>query len=367
MSDLLRLRVDDSIIALMASRKFSLAVTIAPDGLMLLGLSPEGKLHIELRYISHAFAVAFDRGRLAVSNRQEIVVYGNSPRLAPQHPEHPGLYDAFFTPLVSFFTGDCAVHDIAITRQGLVVANTRFSTVCLIDGQYNFNPIWQPKFISAPMPEDRCHLNGLVVTDDQVRYVTAFGSSDQKGGWRAEKECRGVLIDVVCDSILLGNLSMPHSPRLFDGRLFVLESGFGAVLEIDPNNGEKRCLARLPGLTRGLCADKDILFVGLSHRRSSKLDWKLPIDSLDTPLKAGVAAVDANTGNVIGMIEILNDLREVFDVKLLPNIACPGIADINNPDGFFLLDSSAGSYWLTTAPADRGGAAAGTQSKPETA
>lgn len=348
MNDLLSLRVDDSLIALMANRKFSLAITISPDGLLLLGLTPEGKLNIELRHFPHAFAIAIDQNRLAVSTRHEIIVYSNSPLLAPQHPEQPGLYDAFFTPRVSFFTGDCAVHDMAITRHGLVVANTRFSTVCLIDGQYNFNPIWHPSFISAPMPEDRCHLNGLVVTGEQLRYVTAFGSSDQKEGWRMQKECQGVLIDVLRDSVLVGGLNMPHSPRLFGDRLFVLESGIGAVLEINPNNGEKRCLARFPGLTRGLCADNDILFVGLSHRRPSKHDWKLPIDNLDTPLKAGVVAMDANTGKVLSMLEILNASREVLDVKLIPNIACPGIADSNKPESFFLIDSPAGSYWLKT-------------------
>lgn len=346
----LTIHADKGLMELMAARKLSLAVTIVPDGLVLVGLSPQGNLSVEHRVIPHAWALAYEHGRLAVSNLREIIVYGNSPRLASSHPERPGHFDAFFTPQATFFTGDCSVHDMVITPRGLVVANTRFSSVCLIDGQYNFNPIWHPSFISAQMPEDRCHLNGLAVADNQVRYVTAFGAFDKKEGWRTRQGDQGVLVDVVQDSILLGNLSMPHSPRLFDGRLFVLESGFGAVLEIDPNTGKKRCLANFPGLTRGLCADQEVLFVGISQRRPSKNDWALPIDNPDVPTIAGVAAIDMNTGKVLGMMRIANSAREVFDVKLLPNITCPGIADTSKLDSFYIIDSPAGSYWLQTVP-----------------
>jgi hypothetical protein len=35
--------------------------------------------------------------------------------------------------------------------------------------------------------EDRCHLNGLCVIDDEPRYVTALGETDAPGGWRENK------------------------------------------------------------------------------------------------------------------------------------------------------------------------------------
>jgi hypothetical protein len=38
--------------------------------------------------------------------------------------------------------------------------------------------------LSQLTSEDRCHLNGLCVIDDEPRYVTALGETDTPGGWR---------------------------------------------------------------------------------------------------------------------------------------------------------------------------------------
>ncbi|WNV04195.1 TIGR03032 family protein [Candidatus Methylospira mobilis] len=346
--DALAISVSDSFIEILATQKLSLAVTIVPDGLLLIGLSSDGNLAVDHRAIPHAWGIAVNGDRLAVATHREIIVYANSPLLAPLHPEHPKRHDAFFSPRVTFFTGDSMIHDMAIGQRGIVVANTRFSAVCMIDGRYNFDPIWHPSFISRVIPEDCCHLNGLAVADGQLRYVTAFGSFDQPAEWRKHSPFHGVLIDVERDRMLCEGLCLPHSPRLFDNRLFVLESGYGTVLEIDRASGEKSCLAQLPGLTRGLCAHADILFVGLSPPRDSVNRWTLPIHEVSTPLVAGVVAVDRKNGAVIGMLQVISrSAREIFDIQLLSGITCPGFADTStNPGGLYILDSPSGGYWM---------------------
>lgn len=349
----LQIRVDDSFRDLLVAHKSSLAFTVGPDGLVIMGTDNAKSIHVEHKYLQNGFAVACKGDRLAVSSRFGITVFNKSTRLAAAHPIRPNLYDAYFSPLVTFHTGDCLVHDIAIAKAGLVVANTRFSTVCLIDGRFNFNPIWSPAFISLPMPEDRCHLNGVVADDERLRYVTAFGPYDVKGGWRDGQAFKGLLIDVVADKTLADDLIMPHSPRLIDGNLYVCESGRGAVLEIDRTSGERRCLVELPGLTRGLAVSRDVLFVGLSNFRSSVNRWELPVVQSRRQLLSGVAAVDLRSGKVIGMATILNPSREVLDVAVLPGMRCAGMSDIDSADDYQLIESPAGGYWIKSEAGKR--------------
>src|SRR5205085_2915823 len=82
-------------------------------------------------------------------------------------------------------------------------------------------PRWRPPFITALAAEDRCHLNGLGVVEGQPKYVTALGETDAAGGWRADKPQGGCLIDVPSGEVISRGLSMPHSPRWHDGRLWL--------------------------------------------------------------------------------------------------------------------------------------------------
>jgi uncharacterized protein (TIGR03032 family) len=72
------------------------------------------------------------------------------------------------------------------------------------------------------------------------------------------------LIDVRANRMLRSDLCMPHSPRIVDDRLYLLNGGKGEVLRIDRKTGAGAVLARLPGFTHGLCAHGGVLFVGLS-------------------------------------------------------------------------------------------------------
>lgn len=44
--------------------------------------------------------------------------------------------------------------------------------------------IWKPPFISRLTPEDRCHLNDLVMRDGKPAYVTIMSQSDPFDGGR---------------------------------------------------------------------------------------------------------------------------------------------------------------------------------------
>ena len=342
----LNIRIDKALTHHLWSSASSLAITIGPDGLLLLGATGPETPQLEHRIFQNAFAVDYHSGQLAVSHKKGITVYRNSPKMAPIHPEKPHVHDAYFSSLVTFHTGDCLIHDIVITPAGLVVANTRFSTVCLLDGRYNINPIWYPDFISMPAPEDRCHLNGIAIEGEKLAYATTFGPYDTEGGWRGMREFNGLLIDVQNKRNLVTGLSMPHSPRLHDGHLFVCESGHGAVHEVDRQTGEMRTVVRLPGLTRGLAFQDQTMFVGMSTQRGSSSLPALPIVQGGLPLMAGVSAVDLQSGALKGTLQILDPGREVLDVKVLPGIRNAGIEDVGDMEAFHAVEGPNSGHWI---------------------
>ena len=94
---------------------------------------------------------------------------------------------------------------------------------------YSFVPLWQPPFISKLVPEDRCHLNGLAMVEGKPGYMTACSATDTAAGWRNCRSDGGVVIDVKQNEIIATGLSMPHSPRWYKGKLWLLNSGTGEL------------------------------------------------------------------------------------------------------------------------------------------
>jgi uncharacterized protein (TIGR03032 family) len=194
---------------------------------------------------------AYEPGRFALGTNAEVWEFHDMPAVARKldTPESPARHDAAFLPRTAHITGDIQIHEMVWTapakstdgKRGmskLWFVNTRFSCLATRSGLFNFVPRWKPRFISALAPEDRCHLNGVALRDGNVRYVTALGETDTPAGWRDNKRSGGVLIEVASDEIIVRGLSMPHSPRWHEGRLWVLDSGSGGVGVVDEQSGE---------------------------------------------------------------------------------------------------------------------------------
>jgi len=72
---------------------------------------------------------------------------------------------------------------------------------------------------------------------------------------------------VESNKILLRGLSMPHSPRWYQGKLWVLESGEGSLVQVDLENRTWRTVTQLPGFTRVIDFLGPLAFIGLSQVR----------------------------------------------------------------------------------------------------
>ena len=93
------------------------------------------------------------------------------------------------------------------------------------------------------------------------KYVTSVSQSDMLNGWRENREKGGVIIDIETDRIITDELSMPHSPRVANGVLWVLDSGRGYIARVDEMTGRKENVAFCPGFLRGLT-----IWNGHAHR-----------------------------------------------------------------------------------------------------
>lgn len=289
-------------------------------------------LSMLVRSFDRPMGIAVVGRRLALGTRGQVVHFRDAPDIAPRI-KPAGRHDACYLPRFSHVTGDVGIHEMAWAGDELWLVNTRFSCLCTLDADYNFVPRWKPPFVTALAAEDRCHLNGLSIVDGRPKFATALGATNVRDGWRPGKVQGGVLVDVPSGDVVTAGMSMPHSPRWHDGRLWVLESGTGELHAVE-SDGRQVSVAGLPGFVRGLAIAGPYAFVGLSKIRQTSAMAGVPISERRGELKCGVAAVDLRTGCVVGSIEFQSAVEEIFDVQLLPGVRFPELIGFQNDDVF---------------------------------
>ena len=262
-------------------------------------------------------------GALALGTRSEIIEFRNGPGVA-RRLTPPDRHDAVFLPRRAFITGEIDVHEMAYgADETLWFVNTLFSCLCTFDRASSFVPRWKPRFVSRYSPEDRCHLNGLAMRDGRPATLSALGASDDLEGWRANKRDGGILIDYASGEVFASGLSMPHSPRWHDGKLWVLESGRGALLQVDVETGGRYEIARLPGFLRGLDFAGPLAFVGLCQQRGTNAFTDIPITDENRERLSGVWVVDTRNGATVAILRFTGGVQEVFAVNLLHGALYP--------------------------------------------
>lgn len=263
--------------------------------------------------------------QLFLATKHQIYRFDNF--LRPGEVRDDGM-DAVYVPRVSWVTGDLDAHDIAPGPGGRpIFVNTAFNCIATVSAGYSFRPLWRPPFITAMTHEDRCHLNGMAVADGVVNYVTLVAQTDEKAGWRQARDSGGLVMDPRTNRIVCSGLSMPHSPRLYRDRLWVLNSGHGTFGWVDTQEGIFHPVAFCPGYARGLTFAGDYAFIGLSGPRDDRLFGGLPLEKAlsDRGVTAtcGVIAVHLGTGVVAASLTLRDPIRELYDVQVLPGMRRP--------------------------------------------
>lgn len=303
----------------------SLAFTSYQSGqLFLVGVMPNGGLSLHQRNFVRAMGLAGDAERLYIAGLAHIWRLENV--LGAQEVAN-GHFDRLYVPRTGQTVADIDVHELGVETTGRVVfVNTKYSCLATTSTTHSFKPIWRPSFISRLAPEDRCHLNGLCMENGRPRYVTAVSTTDLVDGWRTHRRDGGVVIDVETDEVVAAGLSMPHSPRLHDGALWVLDSGNGHLLRIDRSTGERAQVTFLPGFMRGLAFHAGHAFVGLSMPRDGAFHGLALEDEIGQrggEPWCGVQIVNTANGDIVEWLRLDGAIRELFDVRVLPGVVCP--------------------------------------------
>lgn len=314
----------------------SLAFTSYQGGkVFFLGIEPSGRLAIFERSFPRCMGVAVtpDARTLFLATKVQLYRFDN---ILPWG-RHEGDFDAVYAPHQTWITGDIDIHDIGIGLDGRpIFANTLFNCLATPSDGYSFRPLWKPPFISRLVAEDRCHLNGLATEDGRARYVTCVSKSDVSDGWRDRRTDGGVVVDVASGETVATGLSMPHSPRMHEGRLWIVNSGSGEFGWIDQEDGRFTPVVFCPGYARGLTFVGDYAIVGLSRARENKtfsgLELETALKRHTAEARTGLLVIDLSAGTIADWVRIEGVIDELFDVAALPGIANPSAIGIKGKE-----------------------------------
>lgn len=303
----------------------SLALSTYQAGkLFLLGTQVNGRLSVFERTFNRCMGLWSNGQTIWMSSLYQLWRFENALQADQNHQG----YDRLFVPQLGYTTGDIDIHDITVDGSGRVIfVNTLFSCLATVSETHSFQPLWKPPFISRLAAEDRCHLNGMAVRDQTVTHITAVSDSDVGDGWRDHRRDGGVVVDVRSGETVAQGLSMPHSPRWHQGRLWLLESGTGYLCTVDLASGSVERIAFCPGYARGLVFVGDFAIVGLSRARDESTFAGLSVhDTLaekHTVPRCGLAVFDLRTGDLVHWLRFEGIVRELYDVAFLPQATRP--------------------------------------------
>ncbi|MGB5969552.1 MAG: TIGR03032 family protein [Spirulinaceae cyanobacterium] len=321
----------------LTEQNLSLSFTTYQAGkIFFVGLQSNGKLSIFERSFDRCMGLYAAENSLYFSSLYQIWRLENA--LPPGQIQND--HDCLYVPQMSYVTGDLDIHDLAIKQEeeqlSLVFVNTLFSCLATVSDTHSFRPLWQPPFISRLAAEDRCHLNGLAMREGKPQYVTAVSQSDVAEGWRDNRVDGGCVVDVESKEIILTGLSMPHSPRWYKDKLWLLNSGTGEFGYVDLATEKFVPVAFCPGYLRGCAFHGDFAIVGLSQPRENKTFSGLPLNEMLQEKKVeprcGLLVIDLRTGDIVHSLRIEGIVSELYDVAVLPGVRRPMAIGLRNDE-----------------------------------
>lgn len=329
--------------AVLAELRSSLLVSTYQAGKLGVFFAHHGQLQMAFHQFDQAMGVAIHPRRLVVGTRAHLWFMNAAHDLAPRI-EPAGTHDACYLARTALVTGNIHGHELVYGATELWLVNTLFSSLVTLSEDFSFVPRWRPPFVTTLVAEDRCHLNGVAMRNGRPAFVTAMAESNEPAGWRPTKATSGIVIDVDSGSVVTRGLAMPHSPRYYADRLWVLDSGKGQLATVDLANGSRQTVTEMPGYTRGLAFCGPFAFVGLSRIRETAVFGGMPVAERHPELKCGIGVVDLRSGQQVAALQFHSGVEEIFDVQVLPGIAAPYV---NGPHP---TEDSAQTIWLVPSP-----------------
>jgi uncharacterized protein (TIGR03032 family) len=314
----------------LADADVSLAFAVPPAKLVFVGRDPDGEVAVFERTFDKTMGLARDgTTRLHLATRSAIWRFEHAE---PSPQDVDAGYDRCYVPREVRITGNVNTHDVGVDPRGgpaggVVFVATRFSCLARPSDTLSFEPLWQPPFVTGFRAGDRCHLNGVAMGAEGPEYVTAVATTDALERWRWHRNGGGVVIHVPTGEIVATGFSMPHSPRLYQGELWLTDSGSGELCRVDPHTGHVERVAFAPGFLRGMTFVGDYAVVGSSKPREGDLYSGLPLDDAlarhQMLPRLGIFVIQLSSGRICEWMFIEGEPRELFDVVALPGVRRP--------------------------------------------
>jgi uncharacterized protein (TIGR03032 family) len=322
--------------------------TYQSNRLILVGHQTDGQISWQESLFDKPMGLFAQDNLLLLATRYQIWQFENF--LQPSETYQGS--DRLYVPCRSYTTGSLNVHDVALDNAGkLLFVNTDFSCLATRQRGYSFQPLWQPPFISQLVSEDRCHLNGLALVKGQPTYMSACGESDKAAGWRKQRQKGGIILHLPTGETVARGLSMPHSPRWYQEKLWLLNSGTGELGYLD---GEAFIpLSFCPGFGRGLAFWQNWAIAGLSKLRShsfSGLHLEERLQSLRQSPQCGLMVIDLHNSQIVHSLRLEGIVEELYDVVVLPGVARPRGVDFQGEDIERLVRFPAHPHLVVTKP-----------------
>lgn len=343
-----RYSMSDGLVSFLQDENIAIAFTSFQTGeLYLLGRTSAGELTVNVQAFRKPTGLYVAADMILVATLAHLYRLTN---ILAHGQQLDGTYSHCFLPRAGYFTGVLETHDVGLTGDGEpVFIATRYNCLATTSQVHSFKPVWRPFFVSDIVAEDRCHLNGLAMSDGVPAYVTAIGASNNYDAWRDHVANGGIVLDVKKNAIVCDGLSMPHSPRVRNNRLWLLNSGVGELGYIDREPSGHRVfqsIAFCPGFVRGLAFHRHYAFVGLSRPRYDDfagLDLNDRLRDAHEVARCGIEVIDTASGQRIHWFYMDGPARELYDVAVLPGVSCPRSFSCLDDEGFELVTMEVGN------------------------
>ncbi len=297
--------------------------TYQHDCLVILSAPTESGLVWDAYPFDRPMGISVNHQELRLATRQHLWTFRNTASFT----SGPDAATVFRLNRVEG-TGYLDAHDLVTTQDGQsYVVDTHHSCLREFDSGRTLKPVWQPDFVSDLKPEDRCHFNGVALDEGTPRYATVVSQSDDPEGWRAHRRDGGAVIDITADQLVATGLSMPHSPRVYRDRVWLLNAGTGEFGFLAPQNGAFHPLVACPGFLRGLAFHGDYAVIGVSQSRKNNKFAGLALgdrlEEQNTEAICGLLFVNIESGETAHFLEFEEPLTELFDIQLLSGTRHP--------------------------------------------